>query len=131
MWPTVYPVPNHVQADQLVSEKMTGAEHTKMDDDFTRLELQTDVYIELQARYVGNPKSQENLDEFAPPPLFQIFQRHYKFIKIQSDILSSFFVSSSQLPKSPWFIPGFKFLFEFAEIYEIFRYKSPPCYQRM
>jgi hypothetical protein len=43
-----------VQADQLVSEKMTGAEHTKMDDDFTRLELQTDVYIELQARYFGN-----------------------------------------------------------------------------
>jgi hypothetical protein len=73
----------------------------------------------------------KNLDEFAPPPLFQIFQRHYKFLKIQPDILSSFFVSSSQLPKSPWFIQGFKFLFEFAEIYEIFRYKSPPCYQRM
>ncbi len=37
-----------LQADQLVSEKMTGAEHTKMDEDFTRLEQQTDVYVEMQ-----------------------------------------------------------------------------------
>jgi hypothetical protein len=31
-----------------VSEKMTGAEHTKMDDDFTKLEQHTDVYVEMQ-----------------------------------------------------------------------------------
>jgi hypothetical protein len=40
-----------LQADQLVSEKMTGAEHTKMDEDFTRLEQQTDVYVEMQVQY--------------------------------------------------------------------------------
>jgi hypothetical protein len=40
-----------LQADQLVSEKMTGAEHTKMDEDFTRLEQQTDVYVEMQVLY--------------------------------------------------------------------------------
>jgi hypothetical protein len=43
-----------LQADQLVSEKMTGAEHTKMDEDFTRLEQQTDVYVEMQVHYVDD-----------------------------------------------------------------------------
>ncbi len=43
-----------LQADQLVSEKMTGAEHTKMDEDFTRLEQQTDVYVEMQVQCIDN-----------------------------------------------------------------------------
>ncbi len=43
-----------LQADQLVSEKMTGAEHTKMDEDFTRLEQQTDVYVEMQVHCIDD-----------------------------------------------------------------------------
>ena len=43
-----------LQADQLVSEKMTGAEHTKMDEDFTRLEQQTDVYVEMQVQCIDD-----------------------------------------------------------------------------
>ena len=32
----------------MVSERMAGAEHTKLDDEFTKLEQQTDTYIEMQ-----------------------------------------------------------------------------------
>lgn len=36
------------KADQMVSEKMAGAEHTNVDEDFRKLEQATDVYIEMQ-----------------------------------------------------------------------------------
>ena len=32
----------------MVSEKMAGAEHTNVDEDFRKLEQATDVYIEMQ-----------------------------------------------------------------------------------
>ena len=32
----------------MVSERMTGADSTKLDDDFTKLEQQTDTYIDMQ-----------------------------------------------------------------------------------
>ena len=35
----------------MVTEKISGAEHTKLDDDFTQLEKATDVYIELEVSY--------------------------------------------------------------------------------
>ena len=40
------------QADQLVNERLTGAEATKLDDDFTNLEQQTDAYIDMQVNIV-------------------------------------------------------------------------------
>ena len=36
------------KADQLVTERISGAEHTKLDEDFQKLEKATDVHIELQ-----------------------------------------------------------------------------------
>jgi len=37
------------KADQLVSQQISGAEQTKLDEDFQKLEKATDVHIELQA----------------------------------------------------------------------------------
>ena len=37
-----------MQADQLVTQKISGTEATKLDDDFSRQEKHTDVYIDLQ-----------------------------------------------------------------------------------
>ena len=39
------------KADQLVTEKISGAEHTKLDEDFQKLEKATDVHIELQVKW--------------------------------------------------------------------------------
>ena len=36
------------QADQLVTQKITGTEVTKFDDDFSKLEKASDIYIDLQ-----------------------------------------------------------------------------------
>ena len=36
------------QADQLVSEKVSGAEHTKLDDNFVQMEKITDVFLEVE-----------------------------------------------------------------------------------
>ena len=38
------------QADQLVSEKVSGAEHTKLDDNFVQMEKITDVFLEVEVR---------------------------------------------------------------------------------
>ena len=37
-----------IQADQLVTQKITGTEVTKFDDDFSKLEKASDIYIDLQ-----------------------------------------------------------------------------------
>ena len=37
-----------LQTDQLMSEKLTGAEHTKLDDQFTQMEKITDVFLEVE-----------------------------------------------------------------------------------
>jgi len=37
------------KADQFMSERVTGAESTKMDDDFAKLESHTDVFVEMEA----------------------------------------------------------------------------------
>ena len=37
----------------MVSERMGGAEHTKLDDEFTKLEQQTDTYIEMQVNILS------------------------------------------------------------------------------
>ena len=72
------------QADQLVSEKVSGAEHTKLDDNFVQMEKITDVFLEVE---VSNSLSLElnisisniylnfrSLDTFkAPGCLFLIF----------------------------------------------------------
>ena len=36
------------KADQLVSEKVSGAEHTKLDDNFVQMEKITDVFLEVE-----------------------------------------------------------------------------------
>ena len=40
------------QADQLVSEKVSGAEHTKLDDNFVQMEKITDVFLEVEVSFV-------------------------------------------------------------------------------
>ena len=40
------------QADQLVSEKVSGAEHTKLDDNFVQMEKITDVFLEVEVSSV-------------------------------------------------------------------------------
>ena len=37
-----------LQADQLVSEKVSGAEHTKLDENFVQMEKITDVFLEVE-----------------------------------------------------------------------------------
>ena len=37
-----------LQTDQLMSEKLTGADHTKLDDQFTKMEKITDVFLEAE-----------------------------------------------------------------------------------
>ena len=39
-----------IQADQLVTQKITGTEVTKFDDDFSKLEKASDIYIDLQVK---------------------------------------------------------------------------------
>ena len=39
------------QADQLVSEKVSGAEHTKLDENFVQMEKITDVFLEVEVRF--------------------------------------------------------------------------------
>ena len=40
------------QADQLVTQKITGTEVTKFDDDFSKLEKASDIYIDLQVKLI-------------------------------------------------------------------------------
>ena len=40
-----------LQTDQLMSEKLTGADHTKLDDQFTQMEKITDVFLEVEVGY--------------------------------------------------------------------------------
>ena len=40
------------QADQLVSEKVSGAEHTKLDENFVQMEKITDVFLEVEVSFV-------------------------------------------------------------------------------
>lgn len=39
------------QTDQLMSEKLTGADHTKLDDQFTQMEKITDVFLEVEVSH--------------------------------------------------------------------------------
>ena len=41
-----------LQADQLVTQKITGTEVTKFDDDFSKLEKASDIYIDLQVKLI-------------------------------------------------------------------------------
>ena len=41
-----------MQADQLVNEKLTGADNTKLDDDFVQMEQITEAYIQLEVGLV-------------------------------------------------------------------------------
>ena len=45
-------IPFIFQADQLVSEKVSGAEHTKLDDNFVQMEKITDVFLEVEVSSV-------------------------------------------------------------------------------
>ena len=40
-----------LQTDQLMSEKLTGADHTKLDDQFTQMEKITDVFLEVEVSH--------------------------------------------------------------------------------
>ena len=40
-----------LQADQLVSEKVSGAEHTKLDENFVHMEKITDVFLEVEVSF--------------------------------------------------------------------------------
>jgi len=44
------------KADQLVTQKISGTEGSKLDDDFSRLEKATDIYIDLQAEMQVNTR---------------------------------------------------------------------------
>ena len=41
-----------LQTDQLMSEKLTGADHTKLDDQFTQMEKITDVFLEVEVSHL-------------------------------------------------------------------------------
>ena len=40
-----------------MSEKLTGADHTKLDDNFTQMEKITDVFLEVEVRLFIWPRT--------------------------------------------------------------------------